>query len=98
FKEPFAPASADKPVFAVAPLIGFVTALLVVALVPFGPDLMTADIPGITYLLSEQTIRDNPVIPLQIARLDAGLLWIFAVSSLSVYGAALAGWASNNRF
>ncbi len=98
FKEPFAPSGADKPVFKMAPLIGFVTSFLVMALVPFGPDIATADIPGITYILSPETIAQNPVITLQIARLDAGLLLIFAIGSLSVYGAALAGWASNNRF
>ncbi len=98
FKEPFAPAGADKTIFHVAPLIGFVVAVVTMALVPFGPDLMTADIPYITSILSAETIRENPVIPLQIARLDSGLLWIFAITSLGVYSVALAGWASNNRF
>ncbi len=82
FKEPVVPANADRPVYKLAPLIGFVTSMMILALLPFGPDLSTP----------------WGVIPLQIARLDAGVLIIFAIGSLGVYGAALAGWASNNRF
>jgi len=98
FKESFAPSAADKVLFALAPLIGFVTTLCIVALIPFGPDLETASLPGARWLLSQETLRAYPVIPLQVARLDAGLLYVFALGSLSIYGAALAGWASNNRF
>ncbi|MBI3180427.1 MAG: NADH-quinone oxidoreductase subunit H [Deltaproteobacteria bacterium] len=83
FKESFVPRAADKAVFKVAPIIGFATALMVLALVPFGPDLTT---------------ERWGVIPLQVARVDSGILLVLAVTSLSVYGAALAGWASNNRF
>jgi len=82
FKESFAPDSSDHALHRVAPLIGFVTALIVLALIPFGPDITIA----------------GHVIPLQIIRLDSGLLFVFAFGSLGVYGAALAGWASNNRF
>ena len=35
---------------------------------------------------------------LQIANPDFGILWVFAIASLAVYGTALAGWASNNKF
>ncbi len=83
FKESFTPRAADKTVFRVAPVVGFATALMVLALVPFGPDLVT---------------ERWGIIPLQVARVDSGILLVLAVTSLSVYGAALAGWASNNRF
>ncbi|MBI5507578.1 MAG: NADH-quinone oxidoreductase subunit H [Deltaproteobacteria bacterium] len=83
FKEPFIPKDADRGIFRVAPLIGFCTSLVILALVPFGPDLVT---------------ERWGVIPLQVARIDAGLLLVLAVGSLGVYGVALAGWASNNRF
>lgn len=86
FKEPFMPRGADKLVFTIAPAIGFVTSLLIISLVPFGPDIHTG----------WDGIWES--IPLQIARIDTGILWIFAIGSLSVYGASLAGWASNNRF
>lgn len=82
FKEPFTPAAADKTLFRVAPLIGFVTALVTLALIPFGPDIVVGD----------ETLQ------LQVARVDTGILVVFAIGSLGIYGAALAGWASNNRF
>ena len=82
FKEPFAPKSADRGVFRIAPLIGFVTAVATLALIPFGPDIRTG---GDEHFL-------------QIARIDTGILIVFAIGSLGVYGAALGGWASNNRF
>jgi NADH-quinone oxidoreductase subunit H len=86
FKEPFIPKSADKFVFKVAPAIGFVTCLMIMALIPFGPDVVTSS--------------SGPwgFIPLQIARVDTGILLVFAMGSLGIYSASLAGWASNNRF
>ena len=97
FKEPFVPGSADPGLFKLAPLIPFVVTMVVMALVPFGPDIRTIDVPFIGNWLV-QNYPEYPVIPMQIARLDAGLLVAFAVSSLSIYGVALAGWASNNRY
>lgn len=82
FKEITEPDVADKRLFRLAPVIGFVTSMVILALIPFGPDLATR----------------WGVIPLQIARVDSGILLIFAVSSLSVYGVTLAGWASNSRY
>ena len=86
FKEPFAPRTADPMVYHLAPMVGFITALLVVAMLPFGPDIHTG------------WAAPWDVIPMQLVRLDAGLLWTLALGSLGVYGAALAGWSSNNRF
>lgn len=94
FKEPFTPALADKKLHAVAPLIGYVTALAALAVVPFGPDLPTSAVP----FVSDETLAKFPSVALQVAKLDAGILLVFALSSLGVYGAAIAGWASNNRF
>ena len=86
FKEPFMPRAADKLVFQIAPAIGFVTSLIILALVPFGPDVHTGW-GGVA-----------EIFPLQIARVDTGLLLVFALASLGIYGASLAGWSSNNRF
>lgn len=94
FKEPFTPAAADKKLHAIAPLIGYVMALVVMSVIPFGPDIPTSILP----FVSAETIAKYPVMPLQVVRVDAGILWIFALGSLGVYGVALAGWASNNRF
>jgi NADH-quinone oxidoreductase subunit H len=98
FKEPFIPARADRFLYRLAPLVGFTIALSVMALVPFGPDLAIYDLPGAGRLFSDATLRSHPSIPLQVARLDAGLLFFFAISGFAVFGAALGGWASNNRF
>jgi NADH-quinone oxidoreductase subunit H len=105
FKEPFVPANADKKLHGIAPLVGYVTALVVLSAIPFGPDIPTASLPfgpdaPFSWLrwISAETIAAHPVIPLQVVRLDAGILVMFAFASLGVYGAALAGWASNNRF
>jgi len=82
FKETVIPAGADRGLFRLAPMIGFTVSFIILALIPFGPDALTP----------------WGKIPLQIARVDAGILYVFAVGSLSVYGVALAGWASNSRF
>jgi NADH-quinone oxidoreductase subunit H len=86
FKEPFMPGAADAFVFQLAPAVGFVSSLMIMAFVPFGPDLHTG--------------LEAPwdVIPLQLVRVDGGLLWILAMGSLGIYGTALAGWSSNNKF
>ena len=86
-KEEFVPHYADKVLFIVAPAIGMVCATLAFAVVPFGP---TGDPDGATYM------KDNQFV---IAKnIDIGILFIFAVSSLTVYSIILGGWASNNKY
>ena len=94
FKEDFVPSKAHKFLFMWAPIMAMAPALIVSAIVPFGAPLCWGHLldkmgPGGTCA--------QPV-PLQIARLDAGLLFYFAIASLSVYGATLAGWASHNKW
>jgi len=79
FKEDVIVTAADKVVYHLAPFIIVVTALLNVAVIPFG---------GHSKLLG----------PLRIADINIGLLYIFALSSLGVYGIVLAGWSSNNKY
>jgi NADH-quinone oxidoreductase subunit H len=81
-KEDTVPAKADRIIFLLAPAVVALTALLMFAVVPFGPPLS---------LWGRQ-------VPLVIADLNVGLLVIFALSSLGVYGVALGGWASNSKF
>ncbi|HSM73222.1 MAG TPA: NADH-quinone oxidoreductase subunit NuoH [Desulfobacterales bacterium] len=81
-KEDTVPAEADRPIFLLAPAVVALTALLMFAVVPFGPPL---------------TLWGRPV-PMVIADLNVGLLFIFALSSLGVYGVALGGWAANSKF
>jgi NADH-quinone oxidoreductase subunit H len=98
FKEPVVPRAADKTLFKMAPLVGWTTVILTLALIPFGPDIDTSTWGTLTVFGWEVSTKGWGAIPLQIARVDAGILIVFAIGSLGVYAAALAGWASNNRF
>ena len=92
-KEDFKPNSYDWYAYAVAPWVVFTPVLLVFAVIPFGGTL----IPGkLVPALSDW--YGNRSYPMQIARLDAGLLIVFAFGGLTIIGAMLAGWSSNNKF
>ena len=83
FKEELIPDKADKVVFVLAPVITLIPALIILAVVPFGPPI---EIGG-------------RVIPMGIADgLNVGVLYIMAVASVAVYGITLAGWSSNNKY
>jgi NADH-quinone oxidoreductase subunit H len=100
FKEEVMPAAAHKWAFLGAPVLAVTTALLAVAVVPYGPpftlprlDFLPA---GLRWLWPEWLKGRSGQI--QIAHLDVGLLFIFAITALGVYGVVLAGWAANNKF
>jgi NADH-quinone oxidoreductase subunit H len=82
FKEEFIPLKADKWLFLMGPGFFMLTALMTSVVIPFGPDI---NINGQTYAL-------------QGTDLNVGLLYIFGVVSLGVYGILIGGWASNNKF
>ncbi len=82
FKEEIIPASADKTLFVLGPAISMFTACMTSAVIPWGQNLE----------LFERSI------PLQIADINIGILYIFAVVSIGVYGIMIGGWASNNKF
>lgn len=81
-KEDIIPAQADSFIFQLAPAVVAMTALLMFAVVPVGPDL----------------VMFGQRVPMVITDLNVGLLYVFALSSLGVYGVALGGWASNSKF
>lgn len=81
-KEDIIPDHVDKPLFVLAPFILVVPALITFAVIPFG---------NVLPLFG----RD---IHLRLADIDVGLLYIFAISSLGVFGIVLAGWSSNNKY
>ena len=81
-KEDIVPAAADRFIFLLAPAVVATTALMMFAVVPFGSSL---------------TIFGKKV-PLVISDLNVGLLYVFALSSLGVYGVAMGGWASNSKY
>jgi NADH-quinone oxidoreductase subunit H len=81
-KEDITPTRADKWVFTAAPIIALVPALVVFAVIPFGPSIN----------LFGRTV------PLYIADVNVGLLYIVSVASIGVYGLILAGYASNSKY
>jgi len=95
-KEDWKPNSYDKLAYAIAPWVTFAPVLLVFAVIPFGgtfrPAVLFEGMPAIAAWFGDRTY------PLQIARLDAGLLIIFAFGGITIIGAMLAGWSSSNKF
>jgi NADH-quinone oxidoreductase subunit H len=83
FKEDVTPAGADKFVYFLAPFLSLSLAITSIAIIPFGP--------------GEFTMFGQPT-PVAITNLNIGLLILFAITSMSVYGVALAGWASNSKY
>ena len=73
FKEIIIPASSNKVIFILAPIITMTLALIAWAVIPFGVEQVLANI-------------------------NVGILYIFAVSSLGVYGIIMGGWASNSKY
>lgn len=81
-KEDFIPKNADKWLFIIGPGIAMFTALITSAIIPWGTDLE---------LFGRQ-------ITLQVTDFNIGILYLFAVLSISVYGIMIGGWASNNKY
>ena len=81
-KEDFIPPKGDRLLHTLAPCLALFPALVAFAVIPFGDILVVAD----------RTIN------LQVANLNVGILYIFSMASLSVYGIVIGAWASNNKF
>ncbi|GAB3757486.1 NADH-quinone oxidoreductase subunit NuoH [Spirosoma pomorum] len=82
FKEDFIPSQANKWLFIMGPSLAMLTALMSSAVIPFGDSIKFGDY----------------TIPLQAIEINIGVLYIFGVVSLGVYGIMVGGWASNNKF
>jgi NADH-quinone oxidoreductase subunit H len=82
FKEEIIPLASSKFLFILGPALAMVTALLTSAVIPWG---------GTLHAFNRQ-------IPLQIADINIGILFVFGVVSMGVYGIMIGGWASNNKF
>jgi len=82
FKEDIIPLQADKPLYVMAPMICFIAAISMLAVIPFGDRV---------YLFGRE-------IKLVIADVDIGLLYIFALGTLGEYGVVLGGWSSGNKY
>ncbi len=83
FKEDVIPPASDKFIYLLAPFLALSLALTTLALIPIGP--------ATIHILGHPT-------QLVIANSDIGLLFLFAITSIGVYGVALAGWSSNSKY
>ncbi|HSE62580.1 MAG TPA: NADH-quinone oxidoreductase subunit NuoH [Thermoanaerobaculia bacterium] len=81
-KEDLIPSNTDRFLFVLAPAIALFSALTTFAVIPYGPAVTIAG-------------REFPLVG---ADVSIGILYLFALTSLSVYGIVLAGWSSNNKF
>ena len=93
FKEDIAPDKSTKFIYYMAPIIALTAALLPMVVYPFGPP-VNVDLSWLPYGLGEG-VR---AIPLTIAQIDVGVLYVLAITSVGVYGIALAGWSSNSKY
>jgi NADH-quinone oxidoreductase subunit H len=84
FKEDIVPDKSTRFVYFLAPTIATTAALMTIVVYPFGPEIHLPII--------------DKTIPLVIARFDVALLYVLGVTSVGVYGIALAGWSSNNKY
>jgi NADH-quinone oxidoreductase subunit H len=92
-KEDWRPQTYDRLAYAVAPWVVFTPVLLVFAVIPFGGLLEPAKLfPSLAGFFGDRTYQ------MQIARLDAGILIVFAFGGMTIIGAMLAGWSSYNKF
>src|SRR5215211_5626543 len=81
-KEEIIPTMSSKALFIMGPLLAMITATMTSAVIPWGPTV----------------VQNGTAFPLQIADINIGVLYIFGVVSLGVYGIMIGGWASNNKF
>lgn len=91
FKAEFTPDHVDKKLFFVAPMVIFVAATVVFAVIPFG-----SVVPPKVFPASWE-IHD-PIRLVAAPAVDIGMVYVFAVGSIAVYGVVLGGWASNNKY
>jgi NADH-quinone oxidoreductase subunit H len=83
FKEDILPGHVNKVFYVIAPVLSLMPALATLVVIPFGADIV---------------MENGRVIELQVADVNVGLLTIFALSSLGVYGLALGGWSSGSKY
>ena len=86
FKEEIVPDNSTKWLFMLAPAMFIFTSLMTSAIIPWGPDFVINGSEGAR------------TVALQVADINIGILYVFGVVSIGVYGIMLGGWASNNKF
>jgi NADH-quinone oxidoreductase subunit H len=94
FKEDLVPDKSTKFVYYLAPIVAVTAALIPMVVYPFGPPITSIDWSFLPFGLGEGITR----LPLVLARIDVGVLFVLGVTSVGVYGIALAGWSSNSKY
>ena len=94
-KEELVPADANRILFLLAPALVFTPGLLLFAVIPFAAPMPVSF--DFSLPLLGRFVYDDAM-PMMIANLPIGLLFVLAISSLGVYGIVLAGWASNSKY
>lgn len=82
-KEDFIPANANKFLFVLGPSIAMFVALITGVVIPWAKPL---------------TLEDGTLFSFQVSDINIGILWVFGIVSVGVYGIMIGGWASNNKF
>jgi len=95
WKEDFVPPKADRLLHSLAPIIALVPAISVFAVIPFGGYLYLDHLWDV--LTPGQALSGVPV-SLQVANINVGILYVFAIAGTGVVGAAIAGYSSDNKY
>lgn len=106
FKEDLVPDKSTKFVYFLAPFVALTCALMPIVVYPFGPRIadplgwLVPYVKDIAYIgdavawIAVQAVN----MPMTIAKIDVGVLYVLGITSVGVYGIALAGWSSNNKY
>lgn len=95
WKEDLVPPKADKLLHALAPIIAMIPTVATFAVIPFGDRFY----PGhLTDMIPREGLPDVVSVPLQVASVDIGILYCFAIAGTGIIGAAIAGYASDNKY
>ncbi len=95
WKEDFIPPKADKLLHSLAPIISLVPAISVFAVIPFGGALY---LDHLFTVLEPGQLFDGRFVNLQVANVNVGILFVFAIAGTGVVGAAIAGYSSDNKY
>jgi NADH-quinone oxidoreductase subunit H len=110
FKEDIVPDKSVQFIYLLAPIIALVCALMPIVVYPFGPPITdpigwmapyAASLPWVGAQVAEAIAKAAPAVmnmPLSVTHIDVGLLYVLGITSVGVYGIALAGWSSNSKY
>ncbi len=108
FKEDLVPDKSTKFIYFLAPLVALTCALLPIVVYPFGPRIadplgwLVPYLPDVPFAgeanIIEWVAEQAKGMPLTIAQIDVGVLFVLGITSVGVYGIALAGWSSNSKY